>query len=116
MTTLEPKMPFGKYRGVSIGEVLRQDPGYLVWFCDSVQGHEVLKQSIRAMPGFPEASAKRPQQRHLKASPQTDPPNMGVDPGLSREQLDKICRELLDEARAGRNPSVSLPSHCQRTT
>jgi hypothetical protein len=100
----DPMMPFGKHRGKPLSDVLRRDVSYLAWFCDTVNGHEVLKQSIRALPGFAEACAKRLQRRPIKAQPnqQADLPNMGVDPGLSREQLDRMCQEMLDEARAGR--------------
>ena len=41
MRTTEPRMPFGKYRGKSVSEVLRQDPSYLTWFCDNVAGNGV---------------------------------------------------------------------------
>ena len=37
-TTQEPRMPFGRYRGKPVSEVLRQDPSYLTWFCDPVEG------------------------------------------------------------------------------
>ena len=93
----EPKMPFGKHRGKPISEVFRQDPSYLAWFCDTVDGNEVLKQAIRALPGF--SKGKYFSQRKPSESQQEfDLPNMGVDPSLSCEDLDRLCWEILHPA------------------
>jgi hypothetical protein len=89
----EPLMPFGKHRGKTVTEVLRQDPSYLTWFCRTVDGNEAIKRAIRALPGFSEACGKKPSVR--KPEQETDLPNMGVDPRLSREDLDRLCREIL---------------------
>jgi hypothetical protein len=96
-TPEEPKMPFGKYRGKPISEVFRKDPSYLTWFCDCVDGNEVFKRAIRALPGFPEASGKYFSQKQSIRKPVEEPelPNMGVDPQLSREQLDRLWHEIL---------------------
>jgi hypothetical protein len=89
----EPMMPFGKHGGEPVSRILGQDPSYLGWFCDTVDGNEVLKQAIRALPGFHEAcGTKRPVR---KPDQETDLPNMGVDPRLSKEDLDRLCREIL---------------------
>ena len=100
MTTTEPLMPFGKYRGKRISEVLRQDPSYLTWFCNCVEGNEVVKQSIRALPGFSEAPGKYFSKKPTAIKPDHDFDlvNMGVDPSLSREDLDRICWEILHPA------------------
>jgi hypothetical protein len=91
---LEPLMPFGKHRGKTVSEVLRQEPSYLGWFCDAVDGNEAIKRAIRALPGFPEACGRKRSARKPEQEP--DLPNMGVDPRLSREDLDRLCREILD--------------------
>ena len=92
-------MPFGKYRGKPISEVFRQDPSYLTWFCDNVDGSEVIKRAIRALPGFPEASGKYfSQQKPSEYQQEFDLPNMGVDPSLSREDLGRLCWEILHPA------------------
>ena len=90
-------MPFGKHRGKPISEVFRQDRSYLTWFCDCVDGNEVFKQAIRALPGFSGASGKYFSQKHPIRKPDQEPdlPNMGVDPSLSREQLDRLWHEIL---------------------
>jgi hypothetical protein len=99
---MEPLMPFGKHRGKSISEVLRQDPSYLAWFCDNVNGNEVFKRAIRALPGFPVASGKYFSQKPSpnKVDQDLDVPNMGVDPSLSREDLDRLWHEILHPAVA----------------
>ena len=94
-------MPFGKYRGKSVSEVLRQDPSYLTWFCDNVAGNGVLKEAIRELPGFSVGSGKYFQQRKPSGSHQDfDLPNLGVAPSLSREDLDRLCWEILHPATA----------------
>jgi hypothetical protein len=90
-TPEEPRMPFGKHRGKPVSEVFGQAPPYLAWFCDTVDGNEVLKRAIRALPGF----RSIPKMRVRRPVAETDLPNMGVDPRLSREQLDRLCWEIL---------------------
>ena len=53
--TEEPKMPFGKYRGKPLSEILKCDPSYLAWFYCNVDGNEDIKRAIRPCP----ASARR---------------------------------------------------------
>jgi hypothetical protein len=90
-------MPFGKFRGMPISEVFQRDPSYLAWFCDCVDGNEVFKRTIRALPGFPGASGKYFSQKQSIRMPDQDLdlPNMGVDPQLSREQLDRLWHGIL---------------------
>ena len=75
----------------------RHDPSYLAWFCDNVDDNEGLKGAIRDLPGFAGASGKCRHQ--VQAGPPAcrgaRPPNMGVDPRLSRKGLDRLCREIL---------------------
>jgi hypothetical protein len=96
-TTEEPRMPFGKHRGKPVSEVFRQDRSYLSWFCDNVDGNEVIKRAICGLPGFPVASGKYFQQKQSirKPNQEVDLPNMGVDPQLSREDLNRLSWELL---------------------
>lgn len=98
MTTsdLAPRMPFGKYRGKTVSEVLEQDPSYLRWFCDCVDGNEVLKLAIRALPGFKESSGKCFLEKRPDGKPdEQELMDLGVDPRLSREDLDRLCWEIL---------------------
>jgi hypothetical protein len=91
-------IPFGKHRGKSISEVLRQDPSYLGCLCNEVDGNEVLKRAIRLLPGFPQMFGKYFSQKRSVRKPDQEPdfPNMGVAPHLSREQLGGLCREILN--------------------
>jgi hypothetical protein len=63
-----------------------------------VDGNETLKRAIRALPGFPAACGKRFGQKPSIRKPEQEPdlPDMGVDPRLSREDLDMLCREIFD--------------------
>ena len=86
----DPRMPFGKHRGKPISEVFRQDRSYLTWFCDKVDRNDDLKRAIRALPGFSGASGKN---RQPVASSFHEP--FCLDPRLSREDLDRLCWEIL---------------------
>ena len=90
---LEPLMPFGKHRGKPVSEVLRQEPSYLGWFCNAVDGNETLKRAIRALPGFDEACGNRFGQKPSVRKPDEDSrsPEHGRGspalPGGSRQAL-----------------------------
>ncbi|MGO9107952.1 MAG: hypothetical protein ACLP9L_01855 [Thermoguttaceae bacterium] len=86
----EPRIPFGKYKGKPISDVLRQDRSYLTWFCDTVDGNQDIKRAIRALPGFSGASGKN---RQPVSSSVDD--CFCIDPRLSREDLDRLCWEIL---------------------
>jgi hypothetical protein len=61
-----------------------------------VPGTEAIKRAIRALPGFfPSNGHRKAQHVHMSAV-EPDLPNPGVDPRLSREQLDRLCKEILD--------------------
>ena len=98
MTDTEPRMPFGKHRGKPISDVFRQDRQYLAWFCDCVEGNEGIKRAIRGLPGFSKVVSGKyfsHKQTASKPDQEFDLPNMGVNPSLSREQLDRLCWEIL---------------------
>jgi hypothetical protein len=94
----EPRMPFGKHRGKPVSEVRGHDPSYLAWPCNAVAGNEGLKRAIRALPGFSGASGRRfPQKRCVrKPDQELDLPNLGAALRPSREQLDRLCYEILN--------------------
>lgn len=89
--TEEPRMRFGKYRGKPVSEVLKCDPSYLAWFYCNVDGNEDIKRAIRALPGFRSPSSQhKPQQ----VSSSLDD-LFCIDPRLSRDDLDRLCWEIL---------------------
>jgi hypothetical protein len=87
----EPQMPFGKYRGKPISEVFRQDHSYLAWFFCNVDGNEDIKRAIRALPGFRSPNSRRTTQPVGSSFDDS----FCIDPRLSREDLDRLCWEIL---------------------
>ena len=89
-------MPFGKYRGKTIAEIFRQDSSYLAWFYCKVDGNEDIKRAIRALPGFCPANS------HSKTQPVSNSFDdlFCIDPRLSREDLERLCWEILHAPEA----------------
>src|SRR5208282_3939537 len=83
--TEELKMPFGKYRGKPLSEILTCDPSYLAWFYCNVDGNEVIKRAIRALPGFRSPNSRRTTQPVGSSFDDS----FCIDPRLSREDLDR---------------------------
>jgi hypothetical protein len=59
-------MPFGKHKGKALSVVITEEPSYLAWFYDVVDGNEELKQAIAALPDFPARLAKYRERKGLK--------------------------------------------------
>ena len=59
-------MPFGKFRNKPLEIVFAEEPGYLCWFYDVVDGNEELKEAIAALPEFPARLAKYRERKGLK--------------------------------------------------
>ncbi len=62
----EPTMPFGKHRGKTLAAVLREEPSYLCWLMEKVDGCEDIKQAISELPGFREEWERYFRRRHGK--------------------------------------------------
>jgi hypothetical protein len=62
----EPTLPFGKHKGRTLAAVLREEPSYLCWFVETVEGCEDVTQAILALPGFREEQAKHYERKHRK--------------------------------------------------
>jgi len=62
----EPTFPFGKFKGVELKVVLRDEPSYLCWFMEAVEGCQDVKKAISALPGFQEEWVKYYQRKHHK--------------------------------------------------
>jgi hypothetical protein len=91
----EFRTPLGKHGGKTVPEVLGQDLSYLAWFHDTVDGNAVLKRAIHALAGFCPPNGRHTTQQARKRAEEPDLPNLEVDPSLSREDLDRLCREIL---------------------
>lgn len=87
----EPRMPFGKYRGKTIAEIFRRDRAYLAWFFYNMDGNKDIKRAIRALPGFCPANSHSKMQQVASSSDDS----LCIDSRLSREDLDRLCREIL---------------------
>ena len=96
--TPEPKMPIGKHKGKAIATVLAEEPGYLCWFFESVDGYENVKQAIAAQPEFPARLAKHRERKQLKDKTlerrieEVVSRMFAVEP--SPAELDALCDEL----------------------
>ena len=61
-----PVMPFGKHKGRALSEILDEEPTYLAWFYDHVDGNEGLKEAIATLPEFPARLAKYRERKEIK--------------------------------------------------
>ena len=53
----EPILPFGKHKGKTLATVLREEPSYLCWFVETVDGYNDLKEAIFALSDFQQKQA-----------------------------------------------------------
>ncbi len=86
----EPTMPYGKFAGISLRQILKAEPSYLAWFEQTVEGEDELKAVIRALPQFPEILVAYLRKKCRKAQAQVVEPLMPVD----RVDLDTLCDRL----------------------
>ena len=90
-------MPFGKFKGETLHWVYEQEPSYLAWFHETVDGCEELKQVIRSLDGFEthltafRQRRRQPPPRRLTPSQQEVEWLMGK---FSAETIDAVCEEL----------------------
>ena len=63
---MEPAMPFGKFKGKSLVAVMQEEPSYLCWFVETVDGCLDIKKAIAALPGFRESQAKYYERKYRK--------------------------------------------------
>jgi hypothetical protein len=61
-------MPFGKFKGLAVTEIYEQQPSYLAWFHETVDGWEEIKTAIRALDGIEEhlEAYRQPQQQPVR--------------------------------------------------
>jgi hypothetical protein len=108
-TDKEPTMPFGKYKGVALTSVLREEPSYLCWFMETVEGCMDVKKAISELPGFREEWEKYYVRKHRKELTtrklveETVRRMFGVEgPAGSEqppdaEQIDDLCDRLFNQ-------------------
>ena len=59
-------LPFGKFKGRTLVDVMREEPGYLCWFYDTIEDQRELKAAMEALPGFPARLAAYRERRSVK--------------------------------------------------
>ena len=82
--------------------VLREEPSYLCWFVDTVEGCEDLKEAIVALPGFREQQVIyhdrkcRKEGNTRKLITETVCRMLGIGQPPSPEQIDDVCDQLFN--------------------
>ena len=87
---MEPTMPYGKFAGIPVRQVLKAEPSYLAWFEQTIEGEDELKAMIRALPQFPEILVEYLRKKCRKAQAQVAEPIMPID----QADLDTLCDRL----------------------
>lgn len=86
------RFPFGKFKGLTVTEVLREQPSYLAWFMDAVESDcgevRAIKEQIEKLPSMKQHLEKY-RQRQLQAQ--------GTQRSrLSPVALDDLCDRLFN--------------------
>ena len=81
------RLPFGKHKGKSLEIVFAEEPSYLCWFYDAVDGFENVKQAIAALPEFATILAKYRERRQFK------------DKSLEQRIEEVVCRMFAVDPR-----------------
>ena len=98
----ELTLPFGKHKGKTLPVVLADEPSYLCWFVESVEGCRDIKEAIVALPGFREHWTKHQERKHRKEVTTRklveDTVRRMFEAGQppSPEQLDDLCDRLFN--------------------
>jgi hypothetical protein len=100
-TDAEPTMPFGKHKGKTLAAVLAEEPSYLCWFMETVEGCGEVKKAIAGLPGFREEWAKHYERKHRKEATTRQIVEETVRRMMGREQpcpesLDDLCDRLFN--------------------
>jgi hypothetical protein len=101
-TDEEPTMPFGKHKGKTLAAVLREEPSYLCWLMEKVDGCEDIKQAISELPGFREEWAKYYERKYRKelttrqVVEETVREMFAVEESPNQETLDLLCDRLFN--------------------
>jgi hypothetical protein len=91
-------LPFGKFKGQTLRWVYEQEPSYLAWFCETVDGCEQVKEAIRALEGIEQhLTAFREKRRQPSAATQQEVE--WLTGKFSAQTVDFVCDELFREGR-----------------
>jgi hypothetical protein len=100
-TDAEPAMPFGKHKGKTLAAVLAEEPSYLCWFMEKVEGCGEVKKAIAGLPGFREEWAKHHERNRRKEATtrkliEETVCRMLGENAPSPETLDSLCDRLFN--------------------
>jgi hypothetical protein len=101
-TDKEITLPFGKHRGRNLASVLQEEPSYLCWFMEKVEGCRDIKEAIAELPGFREHWTSYQERKHRtelttrQIVEETVSRMLGVGQPPSPEQLDDLCDRLFN--------------------
>ena len=97
---VEIMLPFGKFKGRTLGEVMHEEPTYLCWFYDTIEDQRELKAAMEALPGFPARLAAYRERRSVKRRTLEETIEdvvtrmFRVEP--TQGEIDTLCDELFD--------------------
>ena len=89
-------MPFGKFEGQTLRWVYEQEPSYLAWFHETVDGCEEVKEAIRAMDGI-EAHLAAFRERRQPSPKRLSPTQQEVEWLMGKfttQTIDAVCEDL----------------------
>jgi hypothetical protein len=93
---LVPRLPFGKYKGRTIEEVMRVESSYLAWFVGKIDGCEELKEAIKAHPRFPAV-----RESYLECRRKIQQRAEWQQGQFSEPTIDGVCEELFKPEEDG---------------
>ena len=96
-------LPFGKFEGQTLRWVYEQEPSYLAWFHETVDGCEEVKEAIRALDGV-EAHLEAFRLKRRSLPQQLTPTQQEAEwltGKFSAATVDKVCEDLFGEAAEG---------------
>ena len=96
----ELRLPFGRFKGRTLVDVMREEPSYLCWFHDTVEDRRELKAAMEALPDFPARLAAYRERRSVKQRTLEETIEdvvtrmFRVEP--TQGEVDRLCDELFD--------------------
>lgn len=82
-------MPFGKYKGCFLSDVMKVDPGYMMWAFVNMDAIEWTHEAVKVIRGYIDADAKRTSRyRAMLEKKKTSMPSVQVPDDNEEEILD----------------------------
>jgi hypothetical protein len=97
----EIMLPFGKHKGRTLREIMKEEPTYLCWFYDTIENQQDIKRAMEALPDFPARLAAYRERRSVKEKSLEQRIEdvvtrmFRVEP--SQGEIDTLCDELFHQ-------------------